>query len=380
MSKKNIRLFKPSLDNEEINAVKKVFSKSWLGLGEEVNKFEKEFCKFINSKYAIGVNSGTAALDLAVKSFDFNKNKNILVNNLSFVSSASCIVNNGLEPILIDCEEDNLGFDINDAKKKINKNTVAIVIVHYGGVPANLKKIIPFAKKNNLKIIEDCAHCLGVKYLNKKLGTFGDVGCFSFEEKKGITTGDGGMVVTNNHKLFSNIKRNRWLGIDKETWIRKNDYTNLKSNNNKHWFYKIDSLGYKYNMNDLAAAIGRVQLKKIKKFINKKQIIANKYYKFLSQCKHVKLSFEYSNQFGAYWLMCIRVKERDKFIKFLKRKMIPTGVHYIPISNLDYYKKYKSSTPKTDRIWKELVSLPYHSELKIKDVEYICKMIIAFYK
>lgn len=380
MDKLNIRLFKPSINMEELNAVKKVFTKSWLGLGGEVKKFENEFCKFVNSKYAVGVNSGTAALNLAVQSFNFKKNKNILVNNLTFVSSASCIVNNGLIPNLIDCDEDNLGFNINDAEKKINKDTVAIIIVHYGGVPANLSKIIPFAKRNNLKIIEDCAHSLGVKYKNKMLGTFGDLGCFSFEEKKGITTGDGGMVVTNNYKLFLDIKKNRWLGIDKETWLRKKHYTKLINNNHKHWFYKIDSLGNKYNMNDLSASIGRVQLKKINKFISKKQKIAKKYFEILSESKDIKIPFKFTSQFGAYWLMCIRVKKRDKFINFLKNNMIPTGVHYIPISNLSYYKKYRSKTPISDRIWKELVSLPYHSELTIKEVKYICDIILKFYK
>jgi perosamine synthetase len=370
------RLFKPYFDNKELNAVKRVFDKSWVGLGNEVNLFEKEFKKFIGAKSAVALNSGTAAIQLAIQAFNFPKGKNILVNSITFSSSAMAIVANNLIPNFVDCNNSDLGFDLEDAKKKININTVAIVLVYYGGHPGNLKNILDFSKKNNLKIIEDCAHTQGGEYNKKKLGTFGDFGCFSFEEKKGMTTGDGGMLVSNNINLIEKIRPTRWVGIDKETWKKKGK--KLSSSYN-HWFYEINLLGYKYNMNDLMATIGRQQLKKVNMFNKKKMILIKKYLMGLKKIKEVKPILPYQLIKSSYWLFAIKVSKRDQLINFLKKHHIATGVHYYPLSLQNFFKKYNGDCPNAHKIWKTILTLPLHYSLSSKDINFIISKIKVFF-
>ena len=373
---KKIRLFCPDLSNKELDGVKKVFKKKWIGQGSEVVKLEKEFQKFVKSKYALATNSGSAALHLAVAALNFKKKKKILVNNLTFVSSANAILLNNLEPVLVDCDPNTLGFNLNDAKKKVDKNTVAMIVVHYGGHPAEMDKIMKFAKSKNIKVIEDCAHCLGGSYKGRKLGTWGDIGCFSFEEKKIITSGDGGMITTNNQNLLSKIKAMRWCGIEKDTWSR--DKNIFKKNKvNYSWYYEVSKLGFKYNMNDLSAVIARAQLKRLK-FLNstRKQII-NLYLKKIKKIG-IKPLLPYETKNGSYWLMGIRHKKRQKLMEYLNKRNISTGVHYLPLSKHPLYKRYNKKLEISNKIWNEILTLPLHTNMTKKNVIYIVNEIQNF--
>jgi perosamine synthetase len=372
-----IRLFSPDLNSNDLNGVKRVFKKRWLGQGSEVIKLENEFKNFIGSKFALAVNSGSAALQLALSSFNFKKGKKVFVNNLTFVSSANCILLNHLKPVLIDVDPNTLGFDLNDAKKKIDKDVVAIIVVHYGGHPAEMDKIMKFAKHRNIKVIEDCAHCLGGIYKKKKLGTWGDIGCFSFEEKKIITSGDGGMIVTNNKKFLKKIKSMRWCGIEKNTWSReKNFFKNKKSNYD--WHYEVSYLGYKYNMNDLSACIARSQLRRINKIIYKRNRLLKYYVKKINKIK-IKPLLPYNvNIDNVYWLIGIRHKDRNALIKYLNIHNISTGVHYLPLSKQPLYKKYDKKLIVSNKVWNEILTLPFHTNLKFKEIDIIIKYLEKF--
>jgi perosamine synthetase len=186
-----IRLFKPSVGQEELDNIKAVLDRAWLGLGPNVTKFEDEWTKYIGCKSSIGVNSATAALHLALTAFNFPKGKKVLVPAITFVATATAVLYNNLEPVFVDVNEDTASMDIHDLEKKYDKDCVAVIPVHNGGYPADMERILEFARMKNLKVIEDCAHCAGGDYHGKKLGTWGDIGCFSFEEKKCMTTGDG---------------------------------------------------------------------------------------------------------------------------------------------------------------------------------------------
>ena len=373
---KKIRLFCPDLSNKELDGVKKVFKKKWIGQGEEVIKLENEFKKFINCKYALATNSGSAALHLAIAAFNFKKKKKILVNNLTFVSSANAILLNNLEPVLVDSDPNTLGFSLEDAKKKVDKNTVALLVVHYGGHPAEMEKITKFAKSKKLKVIEDCAHCLGGVYKGRKLGNWGDAGCFSFEEKKIITSGDGGMITTNDKKLLKKIKAMRWCGIEKDTWSR--DKKIFKSNKvNYSWYYEVSNLGYKYNLNDLSAVIARNQLKRIK-FLNlARRKIIQLYVKNLKKIG-IKTLLPYMTKDSSYWLMGIRHKQREKLMEYLNKKNISTGVHYLPVSKHPLFKKFNKKVNFSNTIWKEILTLPLHTNMSKKDVIYIVNQIKNF--
>ncbi len=375
---KKIRLFKPDLTSQELKAVARVFKRSWIGQGPEVVKFENEFKRFVKSRNAIATNSGSAALHLAVSAFNFKKGKNILVNNLTFVSSANGVLFNNLKPILIDCDPVTLSFDLEDAKKKINKNTVAIIVVHYGGHPAEMEKIIKFAKKNKIKVIEDCAHCIGGSFKGKKLGTWGDIGCFSFEEKKGLTTGDGGMIVTNDDNLVKPIKQLRWCGIEKDTWKRsKNLFINKKLK--YEWYYEVSREGYKFNMNDLSASIGRVQLKRFRSLMSKKNSLIRYYIKKI-QSINFSLLLPYDIQNNSYWIMGLKHKKRDLLMNHLNKNNISTGVHYLPLSKHPLYKKYDKDLKVSNNIWQEILTLPLHTGMSKKDIDRIAYCLNNFQK
>jgi perosamine synthetase len=365
----DIRLFQPSIGEEELAAVKGAFDRAWVGLGGQVSAFEKEFEDYFKTSAALGVNSGTAALQLAVEAFGFPEGKKVLVNDLTFVASATCILINHLQPVLIDCDPVTLGMDLEDAERKVDADTVAMVVVHYGGHPAEMDRVMEFARRHNLKVIEDCAHCIGGDYRGKKLGTWGDIGCYSFEEKKGMTTGDGGMMVSNDRDLLERMRPHRWVGIDKDTWKRRDSYTDAGDLDTKHWYYEVSVLGYKYNLNDLAASIGRVQLRRLASMNERKRQILDRYLQHLSGQKEVSPLLPFEPGRGAYWLFGIRTSDRDATIRRMKSRRISTGVHYMPLHAHPLFRERHTPPPNSAMIWPTLLSLPFHSSLTDEEVD-----------
>lgn len=377
-SKKNIRLFKPSLGNEEINSIKKIFKRSWIGYGPEVKKFENSWSKFIGIKYSVGVTSCSAALHIALASKNFKKRKKVLVPAMTFTATAAAALYNDLEPVFVDINEYDLNINFDDLKRKYSKDCVAVIPVHVGGHPCAMEKIIPWAKKKKLLVIEDCAHTAGGIYKGKTLGTWGDISCFSFEEKKMLTTGDGGMICTNNRKLASKFKILSFHGWNKDPWTRHKKSINKTNFKEKHWYYQIKELGFKYNMNDLMAAIGLAQLKKLNTFNLKRNIILKKYLKGIKDCKNIKPYLNKQLKDVAYWMFAIRSNKRDKLISFLKEKGIATSVYWIPVPLHPLYYKYKSKIPVARKVWKELVTLPMYSDIKPNQIDFIIKSVKEF--
>ena len=398
----NIRLFKPSVGKEELDNIKDVFDRAWLGLGPKVTEFENEWTKYIGTKMSIGVNSGTAALHLSLTAFGFKEGKKVLVPAITFASTATAVLYNRLEPVFVDVEPETVSMSLKDLEKKYTKDCVAIMPVHMGGHPVAMDKLMEFAKKKNLKVIEDCAHCAGGEYSpreiiktdnrinsnnanisrgkGKKLGTWGDIGCFSFEEKKCMTTGDGGMICSNDVDLISPLRAYRWVGIDKDTWRRAEDFVHSDKVDARHWYYEISVLGYKYNMNDLAAAIGLAQLKKLDKMNAKKRSIIKKYLNGIKDLKTIQPQFPYDTDNGVYWFFGIRCKKRDELIIHLKNKGIATGVHFYPLPMHPLFKPYDKGCETAKEIWKTFVTLPSHVDLTNEEVNYVIDALQEFDK
>ena len=375
----NIRLFKPNLGNEELKNIKDSFDKSWVGLGPKVNEFEGKWAKHVNVKYAVGLNSATAALHLSLMLFGFPPRKKVLVPSLTFSSTASAVLYNNLIPVFVDSDPITLNICLDDLNAKYDKDCVAVMPVHYSGHPAKMDKIIPWAKDRKLKVIEDCAHTTGSLYKGKSLGTWGDIGCYSFEEKKLMTTGDGGMIVTNSKDLFKDIKAMRWVGIDKDNWKNSKEYT--KSNKDAlHWFYELNILGYKYNMNDLAASIGLVQLRKINHMNNIRSKIILKYIEGIKNCKRIIPLLPYRPNEFVYQMFGIRTKFKNELILFLKSKGISTGCHYTPLHTQPLFKKYKGNCINAENIYKEMITLPLHVDLKDNEIKFIIESLYEFEK
>ena len=249
-----------------------------------------------------------------------------------------------------------------------------------GGHPCQMEKILPWAKKKKLLVIEDCAETCGAIYKGRKLGTWSDISCFSFEEKKIITTGDGGMICLNNKDKFKKLKSLSFHGWDIDPWQRHKASFGKKNYFTKHWNYDIKNLGYKYNMNDLMAAIGIAQLKKINILNKKRRKILKKYLIGIKNCKNIKPVYPYALKNSSYWLFSIKTKYRDELINFMKLKNISTAVHFVPLPLNNIYKKYNKNLKNAMKVWKNIVSLPFFPDLENKKINYIINCINQFDK
>ncbi len=374
----NIRLFKPSLGEEELQAIKEAFDRSWVGLGPKVAEFEEEWRKFIGCEMAVGVNSATAALHLALACFRFPEGKKVLVPSLTFSSTASAVLYNRLIPVFVDSDPITLGMSLEDLEKKYDKDCVAVIPVHYAGHPVPMEKLVPWSRERGLKVIEDCAHTAGAMYKGRVLGTWGDIGCYSFEEKKLMTTGDGGMMVTDDPDLFRDVKAMRWVGIDKDNWKTAQLYT--KANRDAmHWFYELNVLGYKYNMNDLAASIGLIQLKKLAEFNKRRSEIIQQYLKDLKDLNSIKPLLPFEPEKYPYQMFGIRSDNRDDLMIFLKSKGIATGCHYTPLSIQPLFKAWSHNCPYIEKEADKFITLPLHADLADEEVDYILDNLSNFY-
>lgn len=373
----NIRLFKPSLGTEELEAVKDAFERSWVGLGPKVNEFEEKWAEFVGAKLAIGVNSATAALHLALAAFRFPEGKKVLVPSLTFSATASAILYNRLIPVFVDSDPVTLGMDLEDMKRKYTEDVVAVMPVHYAGHPVPMEKLMPWAGEYGLKVVEDCAHTSGALYKGKALGTWGDIGCYSFEEKKLMTTGDGGMMVTNQPELFKDVKAMRWVGIDKDNWKTAQAYVDA-NHDALHWFYELNVLGYKYNMNDLAASIGLQQLKKLPAMNARRSEIIKQYMNGLKGIEGIKPLLPYEPDKYVYQMFGIRAEKRDELMIYLKSKGIATGCHYTPLSIQPLFNEWGNNCPFIESEANKFITLPLHAELTNVEVEYIFDTIKRF--
>ena len=376
----NVRLFRPLFGEEELAAIKASFDRAWVGLGPNVREFEQRWASFVGAEVAIGVNSATAALHLALALFRFPKGKKILLPSLTFSATATAALYNDLIPVFVDSDPITLGMDLDDLDRKYDKDCVAVIPVHYAGHPVPMEKLMPWARERGLKVIEDCAHTAGGNYLGKMLGTWGDVGCYSFEEKKLMTTGDGGMMVTNEPELFKDVKAMRWVGIDKDNWKTAQAYTEANKDA-MHWFYEISVLGYKYNMNDLAAAIGLVQLQKLEQFNQRRSQIIKTYLDGLQglEKKGIRPALPFEPEKYPYQMFAVRAEQRDDLMIFLKSKGIATGCHYTPLSVQPLFKPYAFDCDYVEEEANKLITLPLHAALTNEEVDYVISNINVFY-
>lgn len=374
----NIRLFKPSLGSNELNAVKDAFDRSWIGLGPKVNEFEEAWERHLGCREAVALNSCTAALHLALAVFKFPPGKKVLVPALTFSSTASAILYNQLIPVFVDSNPITLGMDLVDLDSKYDDDCVAVMPVHYAGHPVPMERLASWARERNLKIIEDCAHTTGSLYKEIPLGLWGDISCFSFEEKKLMTTGDGGMICSNDPNLLADIRAMRWVGIDKDNWKSAQKYTDANQNA-MHWFYELNVLGYKYNMNDLAASIGLVQLEKLSDMNNIRSKIIDMYMDGIKSMEYVQPLVPYETSKYVYQMFGIRVDQRDELMVYLKSHGIATGCHYTPLSKQPLFSSWGGNCPFIESEINRCITLPLHAELTEKEVTFVVDTIESFY-
>lgn len=361
-----IRLSKSVIGNEEILSVSKVLQNEFLGMGEEVLKFEQELSSYIQRE-TVCVSNGTAAIQLALQSVGIGQGDEVLVQSMTYLATFQAISATGAIPIPCEVYEDSFTIDIEDAETKISHRTKAIIPVHYASNPGNLEHIYDFAKMHNLRVIEDAAHAFGTLHKGRLIGSFGDVVCFSFDGIKNITSGEGGAVSSNDKEVIRRIKNLRLLGVENDS---DNRYINKRS-----WDFNVVDQGWRYHMSNIMAAIGRVQLKRFSSFKKKRQSLAIQYVSELSDVKGIKIfNFDYSLVVPHIFVIRVLKERRDALRDSLLEKGIQTGIHYKPNHLLDFYSStFKLS--KTEQYYSEILTLPLHPDLTRSDVNYICESI-----
>tara|TARA_B100001939_G_scaffold345161_1_gene361104 strand:- start:73 stop:1206 length:1134 start_codon:yes stop_codon:yes gene_type:complete len=371
--KKNIRFVPvniPRLYSDERKNINECLKTNWISSeGKFVREFEDKFSKYNKRKFGIAVSSGTAALEVAMKSLNLKKNSEVIIPAFSIISTALCVIKSKLKPILVDCDKETWNVKSEDIIKKINSKTSAIIITHIYGLPVDLSKIIKIAKKNNIKIIEDAAEVIGLKYKNKICGSFGDLSTFSFYANKHITTGEGGMILTN----------------DKNLYLKCRSLRNLSFSNSYFDRYNHDDIGWNYRMTNLQAALGCGQLKNINKIIKKKREIGNMYYKYLKDNNSFILQTnktKYSK--NIYWVFGILLNRnskytRDEVMKKLLKYRIDTRPFFLSMNQQKIFKKlgyFKNKSMKnSEYISKNGFYVPSGLGISKSDIRYVCSVL-----
>ncbi len=370
MPGKTIRLSKSAIGEEEKAAVLEVLEKEYLGMGEEVKQFETEIKRYLGTeKEVVCVNTGTSALHLALLGLGIRAGDEVLVPSLTYVASFQVISACGATPVAVEIDEATLFIDVEDAKKKITKKTKAIMPVHYASNSRQMDAVYELARLHNLRVVEDAAQAFGCKRDGKFVGEEGDIICFSFDGIKNITSGEGGAILSDDPDLIQRVQDGRLLGVHKDTQKR---FAGQRS-----WDFDVAEQGFRYHMSNIMAAIGIEQLKKLKKFGEKRKAIVRRYLEELQAIPHIAfLDFNYDEIIPHIFV--IKAQNRDALRAFLLARNIECGIHYKPNHLLS---KYRSDValPKTERVYQKILTLPCHFDLTQEEQTKVIETIKEFY-
>ena len=367
LNKKFIPVSIPYISNQDIKSVNKVLKKSWISSdGPEVKSFEEKFSKKIKRRFSIAVSSGTAALEIAIKSLNLKKNDEVIIPNFTIISNALAVIKQNAKPVLIDCDMTTWNIKLDDLEKKITKKTKAIIITHIYSFSNDMDKIIKICKKNKIFLIEDAAEVIGLKYKNKYCGSFGDISTFSFYANKQLTTGEGGMISTNNVNLYKKCKSLRNLCFG-----------------NKQRFNHED-IGWNYRLTNIQAALGISQLKRLDKVVKRKMYIGNYYYKRLTKNKNIymtppKISFSKN----IYWVVGILIKNKKTLASNVIKKLANFGIgarpFFWPMHEQKVFRKMKiinnRNYPNSSYLGRYGFYIPSHLKISNFEMNYIISKI-----
>ncbi len=363
-----IPVAKPALIGNEKRYVNQAIKDGWISSrGSFIDLFEKNFSEYTKSKYAISVSNGTTALVTALKSLGIGNGDEVLLPSLTFGATANSVISVGAKPIFVDSSDHNWNMNIDDIENKISKKTKCIIIVHLYGLPCEIKNIIKICKKYNIFLIEDCAEALGAKYFNKHVGSFGDVGTFSFFGNKNISTGEGGMCITKSSKIAKKIRILRDHGMDP---------------NKRYWHLEA---GYNHRMTNLQAAIGCAQLENIEKLIMRRNEIQDRYHKFFSKKRYYDFIRTPQEATPVNWLFCFLlskdfISDKKKLLKYLMDNGIETRSFFYPLHTMKTYQFDHSQLVNAEFFFEKGFNLPTYYELKDREIDYICFTVDEYFQ
>jgi len=376
-----IPFHKAYIGDEEANAAAEVIRSGWLTMGEKTFRFESDFASYTGASSAIALNSCTAALHLALKVIGLKPGDEVIIPAMTFIATWEVVTYFGAVPVLADIQKESATVDPCSIEQKITPRTRAIIPVHYGGEACCMDEIMDIARRYNIHVVEDAAHALPTFYRGRMIGTIGDITCFSFYATKTITTGEGGMITTENNEMAERIKRLRLHGITKDAWNRYSEKGT--------WQYDVSEAGYKYNLTDIASAIGIEQLKKCDAMNAMRHEIADKYNSAFRGNELIETWKVRSDKDCAWHLYPVRLNtgalsiDRDEFILRLKERGIGTSVHYIPMYRFSCFdgSGYKPADfPVCDDIFRRQVSLPIYPGMTPEETDYVIETVTGVLK
>src|SRR3989338_2575988 len=374
---KKIALSDIDFGEEEIRKVAEVLKSKWISMGELTKEFEQKFACYMKVKHAIAISNCTASLHLANLALGVKPGDEIIVPSLTFVATSNSVLYSGAKPVFADVEgKDNFNISPDSIIEKISKKTKGIIVVHYGGYPCDMERIMDIAHDNNLFVIEDAAHAPGAHISGKMLGTIGDIGCFSFFSNKNMVTGEGGMVVTNDDMLAEKIKMKRSHGMTSLSWDKYKGHA---------FSYDVTTLGFNYRANEISSALGLCQLKKLDNNNAIRKDLSELYRKNLKKAEFISVPFKKITGESSHHIFPILLDkkvDRTKFMEFLKSEGVQTSIHYPLIHLFSYYRDTfgfkEGMLPITEYIGRNEVTLPLHPLLTKEDVKYIIDRILEF--
>ncbi|SFM23597.1 UDP-4-amino-4,6-dideoxy-N-acetyl-beta-L-altrosamine transaminase [Gracilibacillus orientalis] len=365
-----------TIDDDDINSVISILKSDYLTTGPAVERFEKSIANYVDTKYAVTFSNGTAALHGACYAAGIQKGDEVITSPMTFVASSNCVLYMGATPIFVDIDQKTYNIDPKEIWKKITSKTKAIIPVDYTGQPCDLDEINEMATKHNLIVIEDAAHALGARHKGKKIGSISDMTMFSFHPVKHITTGEGGIITTNNKEYYEKLLEFRSHGVTRDRSKLKEDHG--------PWYYEMQFLGYNYRMSDIQAALGASQLSKSDDFLKKRKAIVDKYNAAFANIREINTPFQKQTNNSSWHLYVLRfniaelVASRKQIFEELRGQNIGVNVHYIPVYYQPFYQGLgfkKGICPNTEKLYEEIITLPLFPSMTETEVNYVIECV-----
>lgn len=367
-----IPVSRPSTGQEEVEAVAAVLASGWLGLGSTTFAFEEALRQYLGCRNVVAVNTCTSAIHLALDGCGIGPGDEVIAPSLTFVACAQAILATGATPVFCESRERDLLIDVEDLAARITPRTRAVIPVHYCGNACDMDALLALGRRHGFRVVEDAAHGFGSTYRGRKLGSFGDLTCFSFDPIKNITCGEGGAIALADDELAEMLRRKRILGIDKDAWHRHE--------NTRSWFYEVTTRGYRYHMPNFCAAIGLVQLRKVDQFIRRRRQICRAYDAAFADLRQVKpLCINYDETAPHVYIVRVVSGRRDEFMAHLHARGVATGVQYIANHLHPVCRQYaRSPLPRVEALWQQVVTVPLYYDMTDDNVTTVIDAVCTF--